>query len=331
MLNMNPTSRPTKWETSTWQTTTKKSYVYLDLIGKKFISSTLEDAKSELNKDFQILTSPLLRSTSLKYLIQLQPQFSHAFHDSLAMILKLNLISPDSVFILYKPGIALEGVNLVYDYIEELLIHNKINYVIISSTGTDHRYSTVIEIENFIDTSLYGNNLSLDDYLNTFSTIRNHVCVDTAAPYRKVYLSRSHIDRRDLEKSNIDFVGFKDDVRMENEEVLEKFFIENGYEVIIPEHRFKSLKEQIKYMDTVKILASVTSSGLLNSFFMQDGQFILEIVAELVTDGGRDQSLVSYYSNYSYIKNHTHLSIQSRRDPIDVVNKLKNLANPILS
>lgn len=329
MLNMTPTSRPTRWDTSTWQIINETKHIYLDLVEKKFISSSIKN--TTLNHDLQLYTDPLLQSTSLKYLIQLQPQFSHSLHDSLAMILKLNLLRPKAVFILYVPQGQLKGVNLVYDYIEELLNYKQIDHVILSPLGGDSRYSPVVEIQNYIDTSIYSNNLSLDDYSNTFSTIKEHVCLDQVTPYRKVYLSRSHIDRRDNRNSAGTFGGFKDDVRMENEKILENFFREKGYEIVIPELKFSSFREQIEYMNTVKVLASVTSSGLLNSFFMQDGQFILEIVAELVTDGGRDQSLVSYYSDYSYIKDHVHLSIQSRRDPVEVVHKLENLINPLLS
>lgn len=303
----------------------------------------MDELAYRLDDRFKLATNPLLESDAPKYLIILKHQFFHTIHESFALIFKLHLLDPSAVLVLYHPSPAhseskeaSDSTKKIYSYLEELLTDNNVPHVMLHPFGQDPERGTggvspVVKVARYIDMgkSVLKNNfhLSLDDYLNTSKTVLSHAGSSNSEPYRKIYLSRSHIDDRffDLRPGE---VGYADDKRMDNQHVLEQYFESKGYEIVVPEKQFSTFKEQIQYMQSVKVLASITSSGISNSLFMKDGQFVLEIVAELVTRGrnsGSDQMLFDDYMHDSYMKKHTHVRVPSRRDPNEVVGSLDKL------
>lgn len=336
LLHSKASSRPTNWDLSDLQPQLESRPIYLDLQAEKFHFESLDTASSLLGADFTLFQDKIFESESLKYLLLLDHQFSHVLHDSLTLILKLYSIDRSSIFVLYQPRNPLDGVKMVYEYVEELLTHMQVNYVMVPNKKSmdGPRYSAVIETSNYIDIRKYISkknlNLSLDDYLNTSNEIGKHIGEPYEAPHRNVYLSRSHIDRIDYSAKVSNIKEFPDDTRMEDESLLEDFFKRNNFEIVIPEKKFIKFSDQLRYMSSIKVLASVTGSGLLNSLFMQEGQVVLEIVAELVTQGGADQGIANNYTNYAYIKNHTYLGIPSRRRPEPVIDRLESFISPII-
>lgn len=333
-----PSSRPMTWSQDTLTPTIDLDCAYLDLGSKNFIFESNNKNTSPVDNQLNIKSLKILESADTKYLMMLAPQFSHAIHDSLCIILKIHSMDPSGVFVLYEPSDRMEGVDKVYDYLQDFLKYKGIKYVFIAKEEVDveNNFSIKLKINRAVDVGVVVQknnlNLSLEDHLSVSREVKTHIGSAEVVPYRKVYLSRSHIDRADYSDNNLDLVGFRDDVRMEREYLLAEFFKDNGYEVIIPEQKFKTFKEQLEYMREVKVLASVTSSGLMNSLFMEDQQFILEIVAELVTSDGHlnttNQYMVSHYTQYAYLKKHIYLAVQSRRDPIEVINALEKVTSP---
>lgn len=344
MLNTRNTSRPIEWDLSKQTFNEEEAYIYLDLSDNRFYSSSnMDELAYRLDDRFKLTTNPLLESDAVKYLIILKHQFFHTIHESFALILKLHSLDPSAVLILYHPSPAhseskesSDSTKKIYRYLEELLIDTNVPYVMLHPFGQDPErgtggVSSVIKVAKYIDMgkSVLKNNfhLSLDDYLTTSKAVLSHVGASESAPYRRIYLSRSHIDDRffDLRPGE---VGYADDKRMNDQHILERYFESKGYEIVVPERQFPTFKEQIQYMQSVKVIASITSSGISNSLFMQDGQFVLEIVAELVTRGrnsGSDQMLFDDYMHDSYMKKHTHVRVPSRRDPSEVVASLDAL------
>jgi capsular polysaccharide biosynthesis protein len=152
---------------------------------------------------------------------------------------------------------------------------------------------------------------------------------DSVEPFRKLYISRGHAPS-DLGPIVEGYPDYTDDKRMNDAWKLEEFFVSMGYDAFSPEKKFSSLMEQIVYMSEVKTLASITSSGLANMIFMQPNQTIIEIQAELVQVMRFDNDTVvyprqrihNYYSTLSFMPEHTHISIPSRRDPDKVIKTL---------
>jgi hypothetical protein len=150
-------------------------------------------------------------------------------------------------------------------------------------------------------------------------------------PYRSVYLTRKKLDK-DLENisTKAGKLSYKSDKRIDSEDELAKVFEELGFEIIAPED-FKDFHEQLNFFNSVKTLASLTSSGLSNAFFMQPGQTMIEVstplvvisplisgekrITDLVDEGQEDllvaQELHMFYKMIAYLKDHTYFSINN--------------------
>jgi hypothetical protein len=112
------------------------------------------------------------------------------------------------------------------------------------------------------------------DFFNKF------VDKNTSQPDKKVFLSRKKI----APQKSQHFANFSHtiDDRIDDHTELEKIFFDYGFEIIYPED-FKNFKEQIEFFKTVKVLVSLTSSGLVNATFMEPGSTVIEIVTPLLT------------------------------------------------
>jgi hypothetical protein len=150
-------------------------------------------------------------------------------------------------------------------------------------------------------------------------------------PYRNVYLTRKKLEK---DPENISKkagkLSYKSDRRIDSEDELAEVFEELGFEVIAPED-FKTFHEQLNFFNSVKTLASLTSSGLSNAFFMQPGQTMIELSTPLVVispiisgertiidlvDEGQENLLVAqelhmFYKMIAYLKDHTYFSINN--------------------
>jgi capsular polysaccharide biosynthesis protein len=92
-----------------------------------------------------------------------------------------------------------------------------------------------------------------------------------------------------------------------------------GFETIYAED-FDSFEEQIKYFDSVKILVSPTSAGLVNSLLMRKNQTVLEFEVPLITN--QRQSLHSIYTGLCFLSGHLYISIPSMRNSKELINKI---------
>ncbi len=144
-------------------------------------------------------------------------------------------------------------------------------------------------------------------------------------PDKKVYVGRKKVTRTKTEyqmfgntdKSNL---LFTDDKRLDNEEIMEKFFQSLGFEIIYPED-FGSFEDQIKYFSTVKVLAGVTSAGLINAIFMPRGGTVLELSTPLLAIGR--EAVHHFYREISFLKQHTFISITNFRKSQYIINSIK--------
>jgi hypothetical protein len=340
MVHYRSSSLPSNWDISAVPKSLDMSYICLELQSEDFYCEPLKDIKDKTGHNFRLESNDLFKSAVTKYLIRLEDPFFHVIYDSLALILTLHKLDPDAIFILYRPRRESESSTKIYDYFEELFNFKSLKYVMLhpakdETTNDMGYYSPVIETFNYLDIVKYLNRndmyFTLDDHLLVSREILSHLGPSSVSPYRKVYLSRSHINHRRY-KTRKDHVGHKDDIRLDNEELLEDFFTSKGYDIVVPEMKFKTFREQLEYMRSVKVLASVTSSGITNALFMEDGQFVIEIVAELVFPAENlttKQTLFSNYIETSYEKLHTHIYLPSRRDPKPVIEVLKTLVDAL--
>lgn len=303
---------------------------------------------SESHK-YNLVENESLSSESLVFYLAVNDFFYSALHEIVPYVLKLHESDPSMHVIIHRPNVFYpegekEQRDIIYKEILEFFVHEGVNF---SYLGPEDP-PTAYRVKNFANISKnlepFENNkmyLTHQDVKNTLNKLKSFYGIKSdKTPQKKVYLSRAHKAEERLKRQLPVVLGgqnqFTDDIRMENEAVLEDFFKNRGYDILVPEHRFSTLKEQIEYFDGVSVLAGVTGSGLVNCLLMQDGQLVVEIVAELVFDSGHDgasfQILNSeFYLHDSYIKEHVYLAVPSRRDPYKVIKSLENLEKKLSS
>lgn len=327
---------------------TERSYItiYNEFGFQNFLSAkTPDDLDKELFSDkdgwkveFLVSTSKDMVSKEVKVLIPIQDSFYHFFMDSLALLLRLHRQDPSLLFVLYiqrsRPSKSYEDfLVLMFNILDSITVKYKT-----ISTLVGHNFAPVYEFDNYIlideNRNLYQS-LSFVDINHMINLALQYSKTDknsdtySPVPFRKVYLTRGGKGSY-LGPIAKDYKYYKDDLRMYEEEKLEKFFGDLGYEIVEPETKFDSIMEQINYMREVKSLVAVTCSGLMNMLFMQDNQTVIEIQVELVqVMGGSDpelimplQNLHSYYQSLSFVNKHTFISIPSDRDPDKVIEAL---------
>jgi hypothetical protein len=197
----------------------------------------------------------------------------------------------------------------------ELLQENNISY-----TQVDNSKFEYINAKNFIP--INGADLEngiplLNNYLiNKYGMV-------TETPNKKIYISRKNF--------------LDQDVRIDNEEAIENYFIEKGFEVVYPEE-IATFEEEFKLFNSCSTLAGLSGSGLTSLIFMQEGQEIIEIVSELmdgteVTDEGNivlKYGIHDHYKEFSIFKNHRYLSVQNLEKQAELVKpKLDELFAPL--
>jgi hypothetical protein len=164
-----------------------------------------------------------------------------------------------------------------------------------------------------------------------YEFFKKYIDEPTIEPHRNVYLTRKKLEKNpDTIAENSSKLSYKDDRRIDSEDELAAVFEELGFEVIAPED-FKDFHEQLNFFNSVKTLASLTSSGLSNAFFMQPGQTMIELstplvvfspilsgektIMDIVNEGKKDlmvaQELHMFYKMIAYLKDHVYFSINN--------------------
>jgi hypothetical protein len=310
--------------------------------GRFIVSDTLENLRTidsgnsdKADAEFFVSTSEDMVSEEVKVLIPVEDTFYHFFIDSLPALLKLHKQDPSILFVLYlqkaRPNPAYEKfLSLLFRILDSINIKYKLIPTVV---GMD--FAPVYRISNYV---LIDQRINIHEVL-TFVDIQYSVALafkaarddkwdeaDLDPPFRKIYLTRGG-KGGNLGPIPEDYEFYRDDLRMYEEEKLEKFFSDLGYEIVDPETKFDSIMEQIFYMREVKTLVSVTCSGLANMIFMQPGQTIIELQAELVqipanATGNKlipKQNLHNFYQPLSFMGEHTYIGVPSRRDPEKVI------------
>jgi hypothetical protein len=129
---------------------------------------------------------------------------------------------------------------------------------------------------------------------------------------------------------NAENFSYPNDNRIDDHSKIEKIFLDLGFEIVYPED-FNNFQEQLDFFYSVKSLASITSSGIVNAVFMPPGGNIIEIVTPLITqspvvsneylkkhnvnptdyeiDINTVQEIHMFYHNLAFFKDHTYIGI----------------------
>ena len=343
---MEPSSRRLKVDLE--KHTVKEENYVVQFNGPKFLQApTIDelktmctDANDGVSHDLFVSIDDSFVSGQLKVLISVSDRIYHFMSDNLPLLLKLHKDNPDIHFMLYFLGPDKTDGKL-YEFLFNLLNHLGISYTKIYK-NYQQVYSPVYRMSNYLNTDESSFNLHdslsfLDvqyalDVVMQYS--RGRRTRDEVKPYRKVYLSRRHLSGDlGVEPERLSDNGYCDDKRMDDDSKLEELFENAGYETLIPEHKFSTFEEQIAYMMEVETLVSITSSGLTNMLFMNDGGIVVDIKAETVAIQGHvddgliivtKQAVPFEFEQLAYLKRHLYIGIPSRRVADEVVDAIKS-------
>jgi hypothetical protein len=262
-----------------------------------------------------------------KVFIPLMPGIYHFFYDSVNAFISQYEKHPNALFIfdtscltkLDQPFLLFFKNNLNKKDISCLFIDVK----------KDHSFLTN---NSYVMTEVASeSNNSPNKVLEFFF---DELLQNSIKPFRKVYVSRRGIEERDYAETIVDGSSHKNDTRVYDEDKLENFFKELGFDVVVPED-FVSFKDQLNYFYESKLIVSPTGGALLNALFMQNGSTVIEIVTSKVnplhmhekTDGRLqvEEVLHHFYGSLCWQKGHTYLGIQNKtRASKDIIDSITN-------
>jgi capsular polysaccharide biosynthesis protein len=186
----------------------------------------------------------------------------------------------------------------------------------ISYTQLDNSEFTYLNAKNFIP--INGVDLEAGVPL-LYNYLLNKYNMVPETPNKKIYISRRNYS--------------SPDIRVENEEILENYFIEKGFEIVYPED-ITTFKEQFELFNSCSTLAALSGSGLTSLIFMQENQKVIEILTEIMVNYtmSDDQTKVivygihNHYRDMALLKNHTYLvALNSEKQAELVKAKLDNI------
>jgi hypothetical protein len=161
----------------------------------------------------------------------------------------------------------------------------------------------------------------------------------TLSEYRKIYLSRTGTEDT-TEISPELYKDIKDDPYVDYPGSLARIFSEGhvsgfmhdtaGFHTRVPEEQYPHFGSQVTEMSQANVLMSVTSSGLLNMFFMPEESTIIELVTPLTTiDHHKKQLNQAYHIQYPFIAyalGFNYIGIPHNRYPEDIKDRIKKTA-----
>lgn len=266
--------------------------------------------------------------------------YYHAIADDLAEIVYSFEKYPNAELILDVSEIRGSLDEPSWDFIGfflKCLDKKKIKYTLVELIKFD-----VVYIDNFALLTFPFHSGARLDLLSDF--FKQHVSNPKQKPYRKVYVSRGKMPWKG-DSTDAQNFSYKNDNRIDDHSKIEKIFAELGFEIVYPED-FKNFQEQLDFFYSVKTMASLTSSGIVNALFMPAGGTIVEIVTPLITrspvvhneylkshdirpveyelDVNTVHEIHMFYHNLAFLKEHAYVGIPNYSRKSNLINNFIN-------
>ena len=260
-----------------------------------------------------------LVSDQPKVLISLTTSYFHLYHDHFGELLSQYELTPDAKFVIDISAIA--DMDPLPHYIKML-------FKILNDKGVDYVSVDLRKVNRLNVNNLYyrdgkAESLEINDPSPRIRDAVQAYIKDKNAPAnKKVFLSRKNFQGRDLSFLIKGRLPYENDNRIDDEELLQKYFKSLGFEIVIPED-FKSFEDQINYFDKVKVLVSTTSSGFINAAFMRPGSLMFEVTTPLISFSSIGNGVTSplsqcqeeihhFYHMMSIALGHSYVSIPNK-------------------
>ena len=248
----------------------------------------------------------------------------HFFHETFAAFLYQFKKTPEALF-LFDTKNMYDLDDKYVDMFSRLLKKLKADFRFIKTTNL----TNIIANNFYVQTTL---NDDVDPGNAVYDICKKFIITEDIKPFRKVYLSRRSMGPRDY-SDYVDGPSFKNDNRIDNEEMLENFFLSLGFDIVVPDQKFETFEDQVKFFYETETLIHLTGGGGINATFMQPGSNVIELVTTMVVnnnireDGMKDseEALHHFYAAYAFNKNHNYISIQNKtREAEAIIDKIKN-------
>jgi hypothetical protein len=297
--------------------TSEKSFITGPILDQHNLLIKKELSDSEYANFYEKLD---FQSSDKKLFIVLANSYYHAVVDTLLQILEQHQKDKEIIFIISVDKEDTESrLGVFYNFFIKTLVENKIKHEIVYITNR-----TVLIIDNFYQiVSANPTSKGLGLVLDVIEKYRKNKDIE---PYRKVFIAKRsdpsrnnrliYVDEND--KKNFDFT---DDERLDDYEILSKYLSSIGFETIYAED-FDSFEKQIEYFDTVKILVSPTSAGLINLLLMRPNQIVVELEVPLVASG--KQTLHSLYQGVAFGSGHLYMLIPTMRKSKEIIDRISS-------
>jgi hypothetical protein len=273
---------------------------------------------------------PEFISDDKKMFLKVAASHYHCIYDFLGTVFFLYEKDPEINFILdIGDGRLVPSAKTTIDFALDLIKENKIKHEIVNFAG-----KTNFNINNFyIKTDRWTDPGTPNKILKY---AKNHIRNESVDPFRKVYVSRRIADERKMKsygKNLSDKLTRSSYARIDDETKLEKFFANNGFEVVFPED-FDTFDDQLNYFYETKVAIGLTGGGLTNLMFMQDKGIVVELITTLITNRNDRQAKVlrleegqhHFYHSIAFQKEHEYVGVINKTiSADDIIKKFETL------
>ncbi len=278
-----------------------------------------------------------LISDQTKLVMRVSRTFFHMLLDTIAVVLDKVAENPNLHVVLLSPPVDrrldLGNTELVLDEFVRILSEEKGIKVTIINPGADDKFL----LNNFHLLQDAAGSLTSAQRVIDFFDVDARV---SAIPQnKKLYLSRrktvsnlnlprelgDHINEEDFRAK----YEYKTNDRIDDEKLLENYFLKLGFIIICPED-FKTFSEQLDLFAEAKCIVSVTSASLTSSIFMKPGSTVVELITPLVTPTGPGTEIRSVHPMYQMLctlKEHTYIGIPHDRVAKSLVQRIEDTSS----
>ncbi len=306
----------------------ENSLIYFTLDGRDCVlDEPQEEYESFLSEDKKIF-------------LEISSSQFHLLYNTLGTILHLFEQDKDTLFILNIDNVSSNSlIDNLKNFFFKLLDYHKIKYQI---------YSNNLGVNKVNAKNFYSRRNTYDDiishkpvtsitkYINPF--IKNK----DVKPFKKIYLSRNIVNKeKDISYGSEDVIQINKKLfdRIDDEEKIEKYFTDHGFEIVYPEN-FKTFEDQINFFNEVKTVVSLSGAGLSNAIFMQQGSNVIELLTSHYVWRPRyenEKKIISiteeehfFYASIAFEKGHDYVAINNKDKNADtLINRMNH--NPILN
>jgi capsular polysaccharide biosynthesis protein len=273
--------------------------------------------------------SYVLFSETPKVVLTPSNNFYHFFSEFMRDFLFLYKKDPNLLFIIDTTYIdlALNKINFFDFFLETLKFYN-IKYLL----HNFFNYNT-IKIDNVYKRQKFSYELNHSKTMLEY--FKPYIKDINVVPFKNIYISRKKAYQK-IKKYNFDNIELNnmrnDDLRIDNESLLESFLIEKGFEIFYPED-FYNFADQLNLFYKAKTIACITGSGLANMMFMQPNNSVIEFITPLVHKffdaelniENYSQSHHLFYIERALIFNQNYIGINNKNQNVDIL--IKNIQN----